>query len=247
LPDVLIVWTTFDTIPDLVRRESMVFPRAYAAAGKPELARRALETGKFPHAIRAGDFQLPFRQLTARSNEEVVKMTLGASPGMITVLTSMGGDGKDSPSEKSLHVPLAIQYPGMLLARSAPEVLISHVDLAPTLFGLAGLQLPQPMQGRNLAPLLTKRQGEVPDSVYAEGKIGQPDEWRVVIRGYDKLVITARGDVVSMYNVAEDPEEKNDLAKETAQRLTKDGMQALAKAWMRRLNDGFDASGARLR
>ena len=247
LPDVLVVWTNQRTLPDALRRECLVFPRAYAAAPRPELARRALETGIFPHAIQPGDFQLPFRQLTARSIDDLVKMSLGTAPGTITIVTSAGGDGEDSPFERSVHVPLAIRYAGMLIARNAPEILISHVDIVPTLFGLAALTLPQPVQGRNLAPLLMRREGGVPDAVYLEGNLRQPGEWRAIIRGYDKLVLRANGEVTALYNVAGDPDEKIDLAKLPAHRLTRDGMQALARVWMRRLNDGFDSTGVRVR
>ena len=245
-PDVLVVWTAQPSIPAALARECVIFPRAYAACPKPESVRRAIETGKFPHAFRPGDFQLPYRQLTASTNDDLVRMALNAPPGVIVVVTSPG-DAAESFEESSIRVPLAIRYPGILIGRSAPEILISHADLMPTLLGLAGEGVPTGVQGRNLAPLLVKHQGDLPDSVYIQGKLRQPGEWRVVVRGYDKLVLEQRDQVAGLYNLADDPEERNDLSKEPAHRLTRDAMRALARTWMRRLSDGFDPSGARLR
>jgi arylsulfatase A-like enzyme len=169
-----------------------------------------------------------------------MNLTLRADPNVIAVATSVGGE--DSWRERSVHVPLAIRFPGILIGRSAPEILVSHVDLMPTLLGLAGERVPQTVQGRNLAPLLTKHQGDVPDSIYVQG-----GDWRAVVRGFDKIVFNTAEEVLGLYNVAEDPAEVMDLSKETQQKLTRDGMLALAKRWMRRLNDGWDESGARLR
>ena len=45
----------------------------------------------------------------------------------------------------------------------------------------------------------------MPDSVYAEGRLDQPGEWRVLVRGYDKLVLRPREDATRLYNLADDP------------------------------------------
>ena len=89
--------------------------------------------------------------------------------------------------------------------------------------------------------------GEVPDSVYCEGRIGLPGEWRAVIRGYDKLVIRPQEEATRLYNLADDPGEETDLAHDREHELTRDSMLALARQWMRKLGDGVDPSGLRLR
>jgi arylsulfatase A-like enzyme len=171
-----------------------------------------------------------------------MNMTLRADPNVIAVATSAGGDGQDSPRERSIKVPLAIRFPGILIGRNAPEILVSHVDLMPTLLGLGGAPVPQTVQGRNLAPLLTRHQGDVPASVYVQG-----GDWRAVVRGFDKIVFNTAEEVLGLYNLADDPQAETDLSKDPQQKLTRDGLMALAKVWMRRLNDGWDPSGARLR
>jgi hypothetical protein len=45
----------------------------------------------------------------------------------------------------------------------------------------------------------------------------------------------------------DDPAEENDLAHDREHELTRDSMLALARQWMRKLGDGLDPSGLRLR
>jgi len=166
---------------------------------------------------------------------------------MITVLTAESGNGEDSPSQRSVLVPLAIRWPGKLKPRVADGLIISHADIMPTLLAWLGIPPPGGLQGRDLSHLIESATGEVPDSVYSEGRLGLPGEWRMLVRGYDKLVIRPREEATSLYNLADDPAEENDLAHDREHELTRDSMLALARQWMRKLGDGVDPSGLRLR
>ena len=104
-PRVQIVWINTPVVPEEFARDSVVFPRAYVACPAQGLSRRALETGRFPHAARPQDRSLI--DLAGTSEPAV-----GAEA--ITILTAESGDGQDSPSQKSVQVPLAIRWPGIL-------------------------------------------------------------------------------------------------------------------------------------
>ena len=78
---------------------------------------------------------------------------------------------------------------------------------------------------------------------YIEGGEGTGEEWRAVIRGYDKLVMDLHGDVKHLYNLAEDPMEAVDLAEEPSAQLTRDALVALIRVWQRTVNDGIDPYG----
>ena len=67
--------------------------------------------------------------------------------------------------EPGLHVPLLVKGPGVRPG-IVPEQLVANIDLAPTFLDLAGLPVPEWMQGRSIAPLL---RGE------------QPSDWRTSI------------------------------------------------------------------
>ena len=53
------------------------------------------------------------------------------------------------------RVPLIFSLPGQFLEGERRQALVELVDIAPTLLELAGLPIPERMQGRSLAPLLT--------------------------------------------------------------------------------------------
>ena len=235
-PRVEITWIKGSSVPEEFARESVVFPRAYTCCPAAGLAKKAHETGRFPHA--------------ARPNDPSISTLLGSSGSSsegITVLTAESGIGEDSPVQRSILVPLAIRWPGKLKPRVAGELLISHADVLPTLLALLGIAPPEGLQGRDLSKLIQSGAGEVPDSVYCEGRIGMPGEWRAVIRGYDKLVIRPQEEATRLYNLADDPAEETDLAHDREHELTRDSMLALARQWMRKLGDGVDPSGLRLR
>jgi arylsulfatase A-like enzyme len=60
--------------------------------------------------------------------------------------------------EPGLRVPLIVRGPG-IKAGATPGQFVANIDLAPTFLDLAGLPIPDSMQGRSLAPLL---RGETP-------------------------------------------------------------------------------------
>jgi len=63
--------------------------------------------------------------------------------------------------EESLRMPLMIRWPGSIEPGSRNENLVQNLDFAPTFLELAGLEVPEPMQGNSLVPILAGK--EVPD------------------------------------------------------------------------------------
>lgn len=57
--------------------------------------------------------------------------------------------------EGLVHVPLIISCPGTILCGGVSSALVELVDLAPTIMELAGYEVPDFMQGKSLAGLLT--------------------------------------------------------------------------------------------
>lgn len=230
-PTLSIVWIASRNLPAEVARESVVFPRAYSGCPDADRSHSVLERGRFPHSP-GGSPQI---------------MNSFANGNTITVLTAGSADGGDSPFDSSVRVPLAIRWPGRLMPRVADELLISHVDILPTLLALAGIPQPAGLHGRDLSARLLNRRGPLPEAIYAQGRIGTTAEWRMLLRGFDKIIWNLRDEVTGLYNLADDPEEAINLAGHRSHRLTEDSMMALARQWMQRLGDGMDSSGLRLR
>jgi hypothetical protein len=247
-PGVIWVWFEDDDLPPGVRSEGVVFPRCYAADARPDQAKRACETGKFAHALNEGDPTLASTLKDAAVSYEEISLKRDANAVAIlekarnAIVVFTRGPLPGNGTEKSIHVPLAIWYPAVLKPRIAEGLLISQVDLMPTVVGLCGVELPEGIQGRNLAPLVRGESGEPPDSVFVEG-----NTWRAIIRGYQKLVTDLAGAPEHLFNIASDPGEQSDLVHDPGSRLAVDGLTALAQLWMKRLGDGLDPSGLKRR
>jgi arylsulfatase A-like enzyme len=175
----------------------------------------------------------------------------------IVVFTSLHGEqfgshgesGDDMPYEESARIPLLIRYPRALPRAGASDMLVSQVDLAPTLLKWCGVPVPETVQGRDLSELMTGPGTDLgrPDAIYAEGRLGRPDEWRMLVVGYDKLVTDTQGNATQLFNLAEDPYETVNLARAAGSLLKRDELLAQQRVWMKRLEDGVDASGLKKR
>jgi len=60
--------------------------------------------------------------------------------------------GKAVPYEESIRIPLVISGPG--IRHGTEDRLVIHPDLAPTIYDLAGVPVPDDVDGRSLVPLL---------------------------------------------------------------------------------------------
>jgi arylsulfatase A-like enzyme len=111
----------------------------------------------------------------------------------------------------------------------------------PTLLTLCGIEIPEGIQGQDLF-------GKAPPEVaFAEGKLGEPDEWRMLVRGYDKIIATLKGEITHLFNLADDPYELVNLVHDPAQKLKLASLKAQLQAQMKKLGDGMDPSGLRKR
>ena len=165
----------------------------------------------------------------------------------IVVFTSCHGETLGEPFEKSVRVPLLIRYPRLLPAGHSYDFLMSSIDIMPTLLGFCAASIPDQVQGQDLSGLIVSGKGTRPESIYSEGKLGEAGEWRMVVRGLDKLVVDHDLKVTHLYNLGADPSEMDNLAHDSAQELRRDEMRALLKDWMRRTGDRMDPSGLKKR
>ncbi len=154
-------------------------------------------------------------------------------------LGSQGLYGAGVFFEESVRIPLAIRYPSKL--KPGARDLASQVDIMPTLLALCGMEIPEGIQGVDLFGKTA------PEVAFSEGKLGEPDEWRMLVRGYDKIVATPKAEITHLFNLADDPYEMTDLAHDPAQKLKLASLKAQLQAQMKKLGDGMDPSGLRKR
>jgi arylsulfatase A-like enzyme len=132
-------------------------------------------------------------------------------------LGERGFAGKWTMHDLSIRVPLIIYDPRMPMARKGTidSDFVLNVDIAPTLLDLAGLSIPQEMQGRSLAPSLkgptvnprkeifTEHLWDLPEIPQTEAV--RTDRWKYIRYpqhpGFEEL-----------YDIQNDSIEKNNLA-----------------------------------
>ncbi|TVR18399.1 MAG: DUF4976 domain-containing protein [Balneolaceae bacterium] len=89
--------------------------------------------------------------------------------------------------EESMRMPLIVHWPEGIEPGLVSEHLVQNLDFAPTILELAGLEIPERMQGRSMVPLF---RGENPDdwrdAVYYQYFEGpeMPHSWHAVARHY---------------------------------------------------------------
>jgi N-acetylglucosamine-6-sulfatase len=62
--------------------------------------------------------------------------------------------GKIFAYEPSTHVPFAIRYPPLISSPSVSDDIVANIDIGPTIYELAGLPIPEEVDGLSLVPIL---------------------------------------------------------------------------------------------
>lgn len=118
--------------------------------------------------------------------------------------------------EPSIRVPLLVRFPQRIEAGSTSDAMVLNVDIAPTMLDLAGVEVPDWMQGRSIVPLLT---GESSDwrkdwfyGYYEFPAVHSVRKHRGVRTERYKLIhYFDEPEEFELYDLAADPEERNNL------------------------------------
>jgi len=178
-------WNHFDPeVPDIY--DGVTIPpaatlTAEAYAREPQFIRDSLNGGHVPKWIQSGesyqDHVRTFYRLITRVDMAVGKIMeelwrLGLDENTVVIYTSDHGSmlgahglaGKWLMYEESIRVPLVIRDPRLpaeLRGKRCEKMALS-IDMAPTMLSLAGVPIPEGVQGRSLEPLVW----------------GEPVDWR---------------------------------------------------------------------
>ena len=118
--------------------------------------------------------------------------------------------------EESFRTPLIIRYPSGVQAGSENHDLVQNIDFAPTILDVAGVQIPEEIQGESLTPLFAGNNAEWRDQLYyhyyeypAEHAVKRhygirTDRYKLIHFYYDI-------DEWELYDLENDPQEMNNI------------------------------------
>ena len=176
---------------------------------------------------------------------------LGLAENTIVLFASdhgdmMGSQGlrlKRKPWEESIRVPGIVRWPARLKPGSRSNAFFTHVDFAPTMLGMAGVNVPRPMQGRNLAPVLVEGKGRAPDEAffqifgpYLAG--GVEAGWRGV-RTPRYMYARHQERPWVLYDLEKDPYQMRNLADDAGSAAVLKDMEARLARWMKQTGDSW--------
>ena len=177
------------------------------------------------------------------------------APDAMVLYTSDHGDALQShrlwakgPAiyDEIARVPLIVRWPGRIPAGSVDEHPISHIDIAPTLLDVFGLDTPPFLPGASLIPVLTGTGRPASEYVFVEfGRYDMdPDGFgglqlmRAVFDGRHKLSVNLL-DTDELYDLEADPHEMVNLIDSPAHTDARNRLHDRLLTWMHDTRDPF--------
>ena len=118
--------------------------------------------------------------------------------------------------EESVKVPFLVRCPELLEGGAPIQEMVQNVDIAPTVLDMAGLEAPDHMVGRSIAPLLSRDSVEWRDKIFYEyyweyAYPQTPTMHGVRTDRYKLIRYHGVWDTNEFYDLQEDPYEMNNL------------------------------------
>jgi arylsulfatase A-like enzyme len=140
--------------------------------------------------------------------------------------------GKQSVYEHSMGAPLIFAGPGVPKGKSS-QAFTYLLDIFPTVCALTGTAAPGDLAGHDLAPIWRGRVEKVRDSVFLPFR----HLMRAVRDERWKLICYPPINHVQLFDLANDPDERHDLAADPAHAGRIQRMTAMLRAWQKKVGD----------
>lgn len=170
------------------------------------------------------------------------------------MLWSHGMMKKQQPWEESINIPLIARWPGHIPAGRTSDALVSIVDFAPTLLGLAGLTAQGDMQGIDRSQLVRGEESSGADSVFImdlvsvdEARTQNSPEWRGVRTRRHTYARLRNGTGWLLYDNERDPFQLQNLADAPEHAATRHLLDVELDRWLDQVGDAFHDGREHLR
>lgn len=214
--------------------------------------------GNTPDTEKARNFLGPYYGLTTAIDDEVGRILTyldknDLSDNTIIYFVSDHGEmagehnlsGKRVYHEASMRVPLIVRHPASISGNRVVDHLVDPgIDTMPTLLDLCNIPIPTDVQGVSFAPLLNNSDEPIHDAIHyellkeSEGPEKTPIPQRGV-RTHNYLYVRDEDGPVVLFDLQNDPLEKNNLANHADYTSTINELDALLTDHMHRTNDNW--------
>ncbi len=140
--------------------------------------------------------------------------------------------GKQNLYDHSARAPLIFSGPGIPKGRRSSGLCYLY-DLFPTICDLAGLPIPETVEGKSLAPILTGRASSVRDAIFGAYR----DVQRSVRTERWKLIHYPKIDRAQLFDLRKDPNERRDLSSEPKHAATLADLRARLASLQQQFDD----------
>lgn len=145
--------------------------------------------------------------------------------------------------DEAARVPFLVRWPGHV-NRQTSETCLNSPDIAPTLLGLAGIEIPDSYEGMDLSPIARGEHGDEPIAAFMQGmghtyQWHNGDEWRAVrSKRYTYAKKLTDGSEYLFDNI-EDPYQTKNLVNDPDHSKMKNVLKDYMYSKMDELNDPF--------
>jgi arylsulfatase A-like enzyme len=159
------------------------------------------------------------------------------------MLGSHGEIWKRLPWEESIRVPGIIRWPRKIKGGEQRQALFTHLDFAPTLLSLCGINVPVQMQGADLSKIvLGSGEGGASSAFFQVfgpgGDNGLAHGWRAV-RTQQYMYARTQAGPWLLYDLEKDPYEMDNLANTPRGASVQREFDDLLGEWMRKIGDSW--------
>lgn len=171
-----------------------------------------------------------------------------------SMLGSQGRENKHAPWDEATVVPLLVRFGAEMEGRrvGVDDLLVGHVDLAPTVLGLLGHAPDHRMEGLDLSAQVLGKQGGRPTSIFLQALICADQamkdglfEWRGIRTSRTTYAVDVRGPWLLYDNVSDPFQQRNliDGSDEASLALLTDAHHQL-EDWMAHTADRLEPKEA---
>ncbi|MGY3054301.1 arylsulfatase A-like enzyme [Pedobacter sp. UYEF25] len=117
--------------------------------------------------------------------------------------------------EESFRTPMVMRYPGVIKPGTKNENMVLNLDIAPTMLAIAGLKIPQDMQGESFLPLVTGKEKDGRKAIfyhyYENGEHSVSPHFGIRTKKYKLIRFYKRVDSWELFDLEKDPREMRNI------------------------------------